>query len=246
MAKRVIDPEKARRRILKQALQAFRNKFGRDPLPGEPVFFDETIDVPTPISEEDLTAGIMELLSELPPQFTYAYEKTGLLLLLEDQAEHYPPDARAEWEAAIEEYFVNEALKEAIPTSGPDAERFKYMQEHPGFTGSLESDVSIEVLGTVFKTRLRADYVHTPDDEYYDLHSRCLRQGWLSTSVALYIKRLPEPDDEGDEPEWIKLEDLTNALPESIWTTVFDKVEDECKAEDARRRLQFLQPGGNA
>lgn len=59
--------------------------------------------VPTELSEAKLREDMLELLSELPPQFAYAYAKTGLLLLLEEQVEHYPPDAVAEWE--IDEYF---------------------------------------------------------------------------------------------------------------------------------------------
>ena len=38
--------------IMRQQLAAFRKKFGRNPLPGEPVFFDPNEDVPTPLTEE--------------------------------------------------------------------------------------------------------------------------------------------------------------------------------------------------
>ena len=106
--RRTRDPEAATRRLLKQQLRAFRRKFGRDPLPGEPVFFDPDQDVPTEISEAKLREDTLKVLAEGPPQFAYAYAKTGLLLLLEEQAEHYPPDAVAEWKAAIDEYFRRE------------------------------------------------------------------------------------------------------------------------------------------
>jgi hypothetical protein len=86
---------------MRQQLKDFRKKFGRDPLPGEPVFFDPVASVPTATSEAKWRQEMLEVLSDLPPQFAYAYAKTGLLLLLEEQAEHYPPDAVAEWKAAI-------------------------------------------------------------------------------------------------------------------------------------------------
>jgi hypothetical protein len=101
---RTVDPEAATERIMRKQLKAFCKKFGRDPLPGELVFFDPDQDVPMEISEEKLREDMLELLSEFPPQFAYAYAKTGLLLMGE-QVEHYPPDAVAEWKAAIDEYF---------------------------------------------------------------------------------------------------------------------------------------------
>ena len=102
----LVDPEAITRRLLKQQLKDFRKKFGRDPLPGEPVFFDPDESVPTTeISEAKLREDMLKIMAEGPPQFAYAYAKTGLLLLLEEQAEHYPPEAVAEWKAAIDEYF---------------------------------------------------------------------------------------------------------------------------------------------
>ena len=43
-----------RSRILKLQVAAFRKKFGRDPLPNEPVFFDPDADVLTPMNEEKM------------------------------------------------------------------------------------------------------------------------------------------------------------------------------------------------
>lgn len=89
---------------LKAQRTAFRKKFGRDPGPGDPVFFDPDADVPTEISEARLRAEILEALEGLPPQIVYAYAKTGLLLM-EEHVDNYPPESIAEWKAAIEEYF---------------------------------------------------------------------------------------------------------------------------------------------
>jgi len=63
-------------------LEAFREKFGRDPEPGDPVFFDPDADTPTVMSEDYLrremnrwaaTAGI-------DPSWIYAWNKTGMFL----------------------------------------------------------------------------------------------------------------------------------------------------------------------
>jgi hypothetical protein len=61
--------------------EAFRKKFGRDPGPSDPVFFDPDADQPTPISWVHLEAQRLEAMrkSGAPPQFVYAYQKTGLL-----------------------------------------------------------------------------------------------------------------------------------------------------------------------
>ena len=44
------------------------------------------------------------MLSEFPPEISYACAKTGLLLS-DEQLECYSPEAIAEWRAAIDEYF---------------------------------------------------------------------------------------------------------------------------------------------
>jgi len=54
--KRGVDPEAATKRILRRQLKAFRKKFGRDPLPGEPMFFDPDASEPAPLAEETLRA----------------------------------------------------------------------------------------------------------------------------------------------------------------------------------------------
>jgi hypothetical protein len=92
--------------LLEEQLAAFREKFGRDPLPGEPVFFDPDEDVPTPLSEEKLMKDLLGALAtaDTPPHITYAIKKTGLMLM-EGMEENYPPEAIEDWNAAIEEYF---------------------------------------------------------------------------------------------------------------------------------------------
>lgn len=102
------------RRMLDEAiseqLEAFRAKFGRDPLPHEPVFFDPDKDVPTALELEDTDGQILEAmrLAGIAPQFIYAYHKTGLILTEDDRAT-YPEEILREYQAAIEEFFELEA-----------------------------------------------------------------------------------------------------------------------------------------
>jgi hypothetical protein len=51
-----------------------------------------------------LSADLVEMLSEFPPEIAYACATTGLLLMGE-RLEHYSAEAIAEWKAAIDEYF---------------------------------------------------------------------------------------------------------------------------------------------
>lgn len=104
LRRRTVDPDAATRRILRGQLKAFRRKFRRDPLPGEPVFFDLDEDAPTEMSEEKVREDMLKVLADGPPQFAYAYAKMGLLMM-EGMEEYYDPADVAEWKAAIDEYF---------------------------------------------------------------------------------------------------------------------------------------------
>jgi hypothetical protein len=91
--------------------EAFRAKFGRDPGPNDPVFFDPSKDQPTPIEPVDMEADVLAAMSKanLPPEFAYAYKKTGGLLLVEGMRDRWPPDRVKEWEDAVNEYRAIEA-----------------------------------------------------------------------------------------------------------------------------------------
>jgi hypothetical protein len=75
--RRKVDPEAVVKRMMRGQLKDFRKKFGRDPLPGEPVFFDPDKDVPTELTEERVRGEMMEIMSGGPPHLTYAYAKDG-------------------------------------------------------------------------------------------------------------------------------------------------------------------------
>ena len=88
--------------LLERQLERFREKFGREPGPGDPVFFDPDADQPErmPDITDDILAAMQK--ADLPPEFAYAYRKTGLLGLGDKSA--WDPDDVEKWNAAIDEY----------------------------------------------------------------------------------------------------------------------------------------------
>jgi len=51
-------------RIMQDQLKAFKKKFGRDPSPNDPVFFDPDAKTPQPISEAKLRRMLTEAAEE--------------------------------------------------------------------------------------------------------------------------------------------------------------------------------------
>jgi hypothetical protein len=101
---------------LERQLEAFRKKFGREPGPNDPVFFDPDTDVPVPMSMEKMEAQALEALLDAgaPPEFTYAYKKTGMLSVSGDVS-MWAKDRREEWEAAVAEYRLMEEAAQSKP-----------------------------------------------------------------------------------------------------------------------------------
>jgi hypothetical protein len=93
--------------------EAFIEKFGREPRPDDPLFFDPDYDTPVALSEEKLRAHTLEALraAKIPPHLVYAYAKTGFIVNEEGYKQMSSAD-RAEYNAAIEEYFVMEESQE--------------------------------------------------------------------------------------------------------------------------------------
>lgn len=107
IGKRVVDMPPQLKQAMREQLDAFVKKFGREPGPNDPVFFDPDADTPQEWDPKKF-AGEMKaalLAADLPPQIIYAYEKTGMLLLAEDLP-NCSPDQQEEWEDAIDEYFA--------------------------------------------------------------------------------------------------------------------------------------------
>src|SRR4051812_30396502 len=96
--------------ILKAQRQRFREKFGREMGPGDPVFFDPDAAEPRPMSGVKMQADILDAMRKAgtPPQIAYAYKKTGLIYV-EGASQNWPPGRVQEWHDAIDEYFAIEA-----------------------------------------------------------------------------------------------------------------------------------------
>src|SRR5207247_327295 len=67
---------------VEQQLQAFREKFGRDPKSDDPIFFEPDADEPILISEEKYDEAMVEAMSAagLDPALIFAYKRTGRLV----------------------------------------------------------------------------------------------------------------------------------------------------------------------
>lgn len=87
----------------------FRENFGRDPGPNDPIFFDPHSDHPLPLRQEALNevwerlADAMVCQGEMTHETAYAMKKTGLLVT--EQTKHLLRDAELRvWNKALEEY----------------------------------------------------------------------------------------------------------------------------------------------
>jgi hypothetical protein len=95
--------------LLEEQRQKFIQKFGREPGPNDPVFFD----LPHPEQVEHMTVQAMRE-ARLDPALIYAYEKTGRLVT-EDNQQLLSEADLAEWDAAIEEYEMKHHKKQKPP-----------------------------------------------------------------------------------------------------------------------------------
>jgi hypothetical protein len=66
---------------LEEQLQAFRAKFGRDPGPDDPLFFDPDADEPRPLNWVAVEAGMVDAMERagFSPAQIYAFQQTGIL-----------------------------------------------------------------------------------------------------------------------------------------------------------------------
>ena len=119
-----------------------------------------------------------------------------------------------------------------------------YSFSNPGFRGELEFDLTIAFLGTSTTRKAKVVYEHTPEWEYYDLRKKAPYTGWGSSSYHIEVEAVPEEqDDEGNaipgKPYWVKMDDITgpDVLPHEVWDALLDAVDEQCKQEDAKRRM---------
>lgn len=94
-----LDPRQVE--ILERQREAFRAKFGRNPGPDDPVFFDPNADTPQPVDPEGIVATVVAAMEKagLDPAKIHAYRRTGMLVTRENLSQWSAEDL-AEWQAA--------------------------------------------------------------------------------------------------------------------------------------------------
>lgn len=93
--------------MLKEQFERFEKRFGRNPLPGESLFFDPSSsgDAPKPFDPGSIMKLMLDGLraSGADEALLYAAEKTGRFLTEKTYAAS-PRHIRDEWDAAVAEY----------------------------------------------------------------------------------------------------------------------------------------------
>jgi hypothetical protein len=95
--------------VLEARDHAFQKKFGRQPGPGDPIFFDPDADQPRFRTEAKINKVLdrmcdVMLNAGIDPAKVYATRKTGLLPTT-DNLKNLPPGGLEEWQDAITEYW---------------------------------------------------------------------------------------------------------------------------------------------
>ena len=90
---------------LRAQMERFRAKFGREPGPTDPVFFDPDADEPRPLNIDAAFDELAAIAGEVgvSPQLIYAKKKTGRIVT-ENNKQFLTPAELKEWNDAIEEY----------------------------------------------------------------------------------------------------------------------------------------------
>ncbi len=97
------------KQTLKDLFHRFRRRFGRDPGPNDPIFFDPQSNQPAPLGREALNgtwermADAMVQYGEITPEVGYAMKKTGFLVTERTKDLLCSADL-CEWNDALEEY----------------------------------------------------------------------------------------------------------------------------------------------
>jgi hypothetical protein len=118
-------------------------------------------------------------------------------------------------------------------TERQEDERRRYSDEHPGFSGVIKFDLTVEMFGKRVTRKARCNYEYTPPWAYYDPRKRAVYEGWHGSSMRVEFLSAPEKDGDLGDPAWEKIDIL--AIGE-LWNVLEDAIEEKSKAEDAERR----------
>ena len=110
MKKKTVKLSPEAMQVLEQQRHAFREKFGCDPGPDDPVFFDPDCDTPQPMSEAKHCSSVVNAMQKagIAPAHIYAYLKTGMIITAVNQ-DLFSDDDIEEWRQAVGEYRAFEA-----------------------------------------------------------------------------------------------------------------------------------------
>ena len=102
---RAIRLDQGLRQALDAQLERFRQKFGRDPGPDDPIFFDPDATEPRLLDGATVAARMVAVMKQagVAPAIIHAYRRTGRIVTL-DNVTQLSDDDLAEWQTAIEEY----------------------------------------------------------------------------------------------------------------------------------------------
>ncbi len=122
-------------------------------------------------------------------------------------------------------------------------EASQYSHRFPAFKGTYEFDLTIQMLGNRVTRKAKAEYMFTPEWEYYDLNKLAPHVGLESASYHVEVEAVPqEYHDDGTVTEgtrqWVKMKDLIEdgVLPHEVWDVLLNEIDQQCKVEDTKRR----------
>jgi hypothetical protein len=90
--------------LLEHQREMFREKFGREPGPHDPIFFDENADEPREMPPLDpMVLESVAVEAGIRPEIAFAMAKTGVFLV-KDNEHLYSDEDKEDFWAAVEEY----------------------------------------------------------------------------------------------------------------------------------------------
>lgn len=113
-------------------MELFRVKFGRDSGPGDPVIFDPTKHAPVPMPEEDIDAGLKDLLAAMcvHPAHRYAHEQLGYVLTADNAPFSRPEDIKR-WNEAVRDWCGEHPQAPPPPLSAISIQPVQRMRPEP-------------------------------------------------------------------------------------------------------------------
>jgi hypothetical protein len=148
---------------------------------------------------------------------------------------------------------IEEIVKQAQAapsTTGFEIELAAERAEGYAFSGIIEFDIQMSLLGATFERRGRIIYEHTPDWAYLSQKTGTERLGSDSSSFELEVLAILEREVwEGvngkvvkrkNKPYWTSVEGLMQdgVLPESLMDMIFDKIDHDARRQDVANRAR--------